>query len=357
MNGKLLARPEEVRSRAERVGEDERLALGPPERRLSPHRQIRGPEDVERRTSRAHDRSVVQRDAEAPCERGAVAPVPVEELNDAYELPERPDSLIELRYIDRIDQPHAPAFGKSMRRTLQVSRLVGDPAEAERKLVAEARGHQGGLPGWSSIQSVGIARRHLMGAKRSLRDGSRARTPQPLATVTVMLHAWDTTEQVLDSGGFESTQRVLASLPVVESSSSGARWLGVAYWQAVGGFTRGGIRARWTDDGGRLTLLGGVSLLAFGPPELAFSDDLVSCRYPIQGGLLAVRAGGSVTLAQRRIGAEFELSVVVQEYLPRLAARAGTPRWTGALYAKGQSPFHAAISRRYFDLLVRRAAR
>ena len=171
-----------------------------------------------------------------------------------------------------------------------------------------------------------------------------------------VLHGWETTERMLDSGGFESTQRVLAPEPVVEGSLSGARWLGVAYWQAVGRFTRGGIRARWCHDGGRLTLLGGVSLLAFGPPELAFSDDLVSCRYPIQGGLLAVRAGGSVTLAQSRIDDEFELSVVVREYLPRLAARAGTPRWTGALYAKGQSPFHAAVSRRYFDLLASRVS-
>jgi len=34
-----------------------------------------------------------------------------------------------------------------------------------------------------------------------------------------------------------------------------------------------------------------------------------------------------------------------------LAARVGAPWWTGALYAKGQSPFHAAVSRRYFELL------
>ena len=95
------------------------------------------------------------------------------------------------------------------------------------------------------------------------------------------------------SGGFESTQRVLASGPVVESSESGARWLGIAYWQAVNQFTRGGVRARWTDDGGRLTLLGGASLLSFGAPELAFSGNAVSCRYTIQGGLLALRAGGS----------------------------------------------------------------
>ena len=37
--------------------------------------------------------------------------------------------------------------------------------------------------------------------------------------------------------------------------------------------------------------------------------------------------------------------------MPRLAARVGAPWWTGVLYAKGQSPFHAAVSRRYFRLL------
>ena len=60
----------------------------------------------------------------------------------------------------------------------------------------------------------------------------------------LVLHRWDTRERSLPSGGFESTQRVLASEPVVESSESGARWLGIAYWQAVNRFTRGGVRAR-----------------------------------------------------------------------------------------------------------------
>ena len=178
---------------------------------------------------------------------------------------------------------------------------------------------------------------------------------RPLATVPLVLHSWHTRERVLDSGGFESMQRVLASEPVVENSESGARWLGIAYWQAVGRVTRGGVRARWADDGGRLTLLGGASLLSFGAPELAFSEEAVSCRFAIKGGLLALRAGGSVTLAQRRADGEVELSVVVEEYLPRLAARLGAPRWTGALYAKGQSPLHAAVSRRYFQLLAVRA--
>ena len=166
---------------------------------------------------------------------------------------------------------------------------------------------------------------------------------------------WETSEHALESGGFESRQRVLVAEPVVEASEAGARTLGVTYWQAVDRFTRGGVRASWRGGGGRLKLLGGATLLTFGPPELSFDGGLVSCRHAIRGGLLALRAGGSVTLAQRPEGDQQELSVTVEEYLPRLAARAGAPRWTGMLYAKGQSPFHAAVSRRYFELLLRSA--
>jgi hypothetical protein len=164
---------------------------------------------------------------------------------------------------------------------------------------------------------------------------------------------WETSERVLESGGFESRQRVLVAAPAVEASEAGARTLGVSYWQAVDRFTRGGIRASWTGEGGKLKLFGGVALLTFGPPELSFDEGFVSCRYAIQGGLLALRAGGSVTLAQKREGHQEELSVTVEGYLPRLAARAGAPPWTGMLYAKGQSPFHVAVSRRYFELLLR----
>ncbi|MGN6799255.1 MAG: hypothetical protein ACTHKS_14045 [Gaiellaceae bacterium] len=102
-----------------------------------------------------------------------------------------------------------------------------------------------------------------------------------------------------------------------------------------------------------MKLLGGATLLSFGPAELSFDGGQVSCRYAIEGGLLALRAGGSVTLAQRPEGDRHELSVTVEGYLARLAARAGAPPWTGMLYARGQSPFHAAVSRCYFELLVR----
>ena len=167
------------------------------------------------------------------------------------------------------------------------------------------------------------------------------------------LHGWETNERVLDSGGLESRQLVRVNVRAVEASEAGARWLGLTYWQAVDSFTRGAIRASWGDQGGRLRLVGGATLLRFGLPELRYSDAVVSCRYAIEGGLLALRAGGSVTLAQRVEGTEHELSVTVEEYLPSLAARAGAPWWTGAVYAKVQSPFHAAVSRRYFELLVR----
>ena len=170
------------------------------------------------------------------------------------------------------------------------------------------------------------------------------------------MNGWETSERVLESGGFESRQRVLVPERVVEASEAGARTLGVTYWQAVDRFTRGGVRASWTGGGGKLKLVGGATLLTFGPPELSFDDDLVSCRHAIQGGLLALRAGGAVTLAQRPEREQQELTVTVEEYLPRLAARAGSPPWTGMLYAKVQSPFHAAVSRRYFEQLVRSRA-
>jgi hypothetical protein len=142
-------------------------------------------------------------------------------------------------------------------------------------------------------------------------------------------------------------------VPVVEASEAGTRTLGVTYWQAVDRVTRGGVRAGWTGGGGRLKLLGGASLLSFGPPELLFDGGLVSCRHAIRGGLLALRTGGFVTLAQRPEGDRQELSVTVEGYLPRLAARVGAPPWSGMIYAKVQSPLHVAVSRRYFELLLR----
>jgi hypothetical protein len=164
---------------------------------------------------------------------------------------------------------------------------------------------------------------------------------------------WESVERVRESGDMESRQRVLVGEPVVESSEAGARWLGVTYWDAVSRSTRGAVRGTWGEDGGRLRLLGGATLLRFGQPELHHADGSVSCCYAIEGGFLALQAGGSVMLAQRAVDSAYELSVTVDQYLPRLAARVGAPPWSGLLYLKGQSPFHEAVSRRYFDLLQR----
>ena len=68
-----------------------------------------------------------------------------------------------------------------------------------------------------------------------------------------------------------------------------------------------------------------------------------------------LRPLATVALVLQRWNAhEVELSVKVEEYLPRLAARFRAPNWTGALYAKGQRALHAAVSRRYFELLASR---
>jgi hypothetical protein len=161
------------------------------------------------------------------------------------------------------------------------------------------------------------------------------------------MRGWESTERLLESGAYESRQRALVDRPVVDESESGARWLGVAYWHTISRLTRGAVGASWSERGGSLRLLGGAGLLHFGPPELRAADGEVACRHVIRGGLLALRPGGSVTVAQRRHDGEHELSVAVEEYLPRLA---------GFLYAKGQSPFHEAVSRRYFQRLERAGA-
>ena len=149
--------------------------------------------------------------------------------------------------------------------------------------------------------------------------------------------------------GWESTdrpdgsrQRVLVAAPVVEPTERGARRLGLVYWGAVHDLTRGVVRARWSHAGGALRLLG-IPLLRFGPPLLVHDDTALECRYEIGGGVLALRPGGSVTLAQRPVDGGRELSVAVDGFSPRL----------GALYARAQRPFHVAVSRRYFELLAR----
>src|SRR4051794_15878530 len=154
--------------------------------------------------------------------------------------------------------------------------------------------------GRSTSRITWTSARSWCARRASPHDGAGSRAGEPVRAGAGLEFAdgggavtgWETWERGLESGGFESRQRVLVAEPVVEESEAGARTLGVTYWQAVDRFTRGGIRASWTGGGGKLKLLGGATLLTFGAPELCFDDGLVSCKHAIKGGLLAVAAGG-----------------------------------------------------------------
>ena len=138
--------------------------------------------------------------------------------------------------------------------------------------------------------------RGLSRADRQARAGGR---PLPRRGRNMSLRGWETSERVLESGGLESRQRVLVDEPAVEPSEAGARWLGLTYWQAVD--------ASPVAACGRAgaTRAAGCGCSAARPcsrsarRSFAVQDGIVSCRYAIEGGLLALRPGGSVTLAQR----------------------------------------------------------
>ena len=140
-------------------------------------------------------------------------------------------------------------------------------------------------------------------------------------------------------------------------SASGAHRLGWAYWEEVERTTRRLVRARATAEGVELRLLRrGPVLLRFGHPELDVRTAVVSCSYPIRGGLLARGDGGVLALAQERAGT-WCLRTSVRGFFPRLGTQPGRPGWTGFLYAHVQARLHQAVARRYVAHLVRRARR
>ncbi len=116
--------------------------------------------------------------------------------------------------------------------------------------------------------------------------------------------------------------------------------------------TYGLVRCREHGRGVELRLLG-VTLLAFERAETHVTDDEVGCTFAITGGLLARLPGGALTLAQETAGPAIRSTIT--GYSPRLAARAGGPGWTGALYTHVQQRLHAAVSRRYFRQLIAEA--
>jgi hypothetical protein len=168
-----------------------------------------------------------------------------------------------------------------------------------------------------------------------------------------MVPDWTTVERQSPSGAVESEQRLATDRPAVPATREGALALGRLYWESLERFAGPLVRARTLGDGGvELRLLAGPALLRFGPPEIAAADGIVSCGYAIRGGLLARRGGGAITFEQSRTDDGIVLRSAITGFHPTLAARPGRPEWTGALYVRGQSRLHVALSRRYFRRLL-----
>jgi hypothetical protein len=156
------------------------------------------------------------------------------------------------------------------------------------------------------------------------------------------LEGWRSLQGRSADGAIESDERVHAAGPVVDRSERGARRLGELYWPEVTRASRGVVRHRITPDGVELRLLGALCLLRFGQAQTAYDADSVGCKFAIQGGALARRAGGTVSFFQ--VGAnEPELRAAVCGFVPTLR---------GPLYEHVQRRLHLAISRRYFRRLI-----
>jgi hypothetical protein len=168
---------------------------------------------------------------------------------------------------------------------------------------------------------------------------------------------WSSSHRRRSDGAIESTQRMVAPRPVVDRTMDGAMLLGNAYWREVDRLTRGLVRTRRSGSGLELRIARcGPALLRFGAPQISATSAAVSATYPIVGGMLARRAGGSISLSMRGDDDHVELRSAIAGYHPTLAARPGAPAWTGELYDQIQARVHARVSRRYFHRLIDQAA-
>jgi hypothetical protein len=159
-----------------------------------------------------------------------------------------------------------------------------------------------------------------------------------------VLEGFRSTDSRADDGSIETEERILAVAPVVPFSESGARELGRAYWASIPQVSRGLVRACVRDGGVVIRLVAvAVPLLRFGPAEVLVEDERLTCRYPILGGLLALRPGGALVIAQT--GKEpAEIHVAVTGFAARLGG--------GRVYRHLQQRIHVAVSRRVFARLL-----
>ena len=157
---------------------------------------------------------------------------------------------------------------------------------------------------------------------------------------------WSTLERETDAGAVESRQWIRLRRELVAPDEGGARELGRRYLAEVARFSHGLVRPRPRRDGVALVLAGAVTLLRFGQPELGHDEGSVECRYPIRGGVLVARPGGSLLVAQH---AGVELELFVAGYFPRLGGSARRRSLRRALYTALQSRAHRAVGRRFLE--------
>lgn len=162
-----------------------------------------------------------------------------------------------------------------------------------------------------------------------------ARTPE--------LDGWRAVYRRDSDGAITSDESVRLHGPVVPHTNAGARRLGQRYWLAVARASHGLVRSRETDAGVELRVLGGPCVLRLAAPQTSAAVDGIRCRYAIEGGLLARKAGGSLTLCQNAT----RLRAVVAGFVPRLSWRA---------YQRLQHRLHVSVSRRYFTALLAEAS-
>lgn len=150
----------------------------------------------------------------------------------------------------------------------------------------------------------------------------------------------------------DSEERIALARPVVDGSEAGARHLGDRYWDELARSTRGLVRARRRADGVDVRLGRLVTLLRFGPPETTSTDEETASRYPITGGVLAARPGGTLAIVQRSTPS-LELAVAVHGYAARLGPEGPGRRLRGTLYARFQLRAHRVVSRRFLERATR----
>jgi hypothetical protein len=140
MEPDALARSTEVADGPERVGADERACRRLPECDLAPPPSSAYRQSFEWRCCERLPRAEM-RHAEARSPHCTTALMTVEQLQHARRLAERTHALLELRCVDRVDQPDAALDEKGVRRAPH--ELLLGPAEAALPLVNSLEPHVG----------------------------------------------------------------------------------------------------------------------------------------------------------------------------------------------------------------------